>query len=72
VAINATVCNGHDTLLLARGVGPTDRVFFDVQPEALEATRRRPREASLAACPLRGSALPGISSGTRRAPLARS
>jgi ubiquinone/menaquinone biosynthesis C-methylase UbiE len=63
VAINATVCNGHDMLLLARGVGPTVRVFgFDVQPEALEAMRRRLREARVEACPLRGSALPGISS----------
>jgi tRNA A58 N-methylase Trm61 len=55
------VCNGHDTLLLARGVGPTGQAFgFDVQPEVLEAMRRGLREAKVEACPLRGSPLTGI------------
>lgn len=40
VAIDATAGNGHDTLFLAQLVGQTGRVYaFDVQTEALEATR---------------------------------
>jgi predicted methyltransferase len=40
--VDATVGNGHDTLLLAQLVGPSGRVFgFDVQAAALtEASRR--------------------------------
>ncbi len=39
-AIDATVGNGHDTLFLARCVGPSGRVEgFDIQPEAIAATR---------------------------------
>jgi predicted methyltransferase len=39
-AIDATAGNGHDTLFLAQCVGPNGRVFaFDVQPEAIAATR---------------------------------
>ncbi len=42
VAVDATVGNGHDTLALAREVGPNGRVYgFDVQQEAIQETRRR-------------------------------
>lgn len=42
LAADATAGNGHDTLFLARAVGETGRVFaFDIQPEALAATRAR-------------------------------
>lgn len=42
LAVDATVGNGHDTLFLARQVGPEGQVVgFDVQSEAIEATRRR-------------------------------
>jgi SAM-dependent methyltransferase len=38
--VDATCGNGHDTLLLARLVGPEGRVWaFDLQSEALAATR---------------------------------
>ena len=38
-AIDATMGNGHDTLFLARAVGPQGRVIaFDVQDAALAAT----------------------------------
>jgi len=41
-AVDATVGNGHDTLALARAVGAEGRVVgFDVQAEALAATRER-------------------------------
>ncbi|MEM1128732.1 MAG: class I SAM-dependent methyltransferase [Bacteroidota bacterium] len=40
--VDATAGNGHDTAYLARLVGPAGRVLaFDVQPEALAATRHR-------------------------------
>ena len=40
--IDATAGNGHDTLYLARLTGPGGQVFaFDVQPEAIAATRAR-------------------------------
>lgn len=39
-ALDATAGNGHDTLFLARLVGTHGRVFaFDIQPQAMEATR---------------------------------
>ncbi len=42
VAVDATVGNGHDTVVLAREVGSAGRVFgFDVQAEAIERTRSR-------------------------------
>ena len=42
VVVDATVGNGHDTEVLARLAGPAGRVIgFDVQAEAIEATRRR-------------------------------
>ena len=44
LAVDATVGNGHDTLFLARSVGPTGTVVgFDVQEEALAEARRRLR-----------------------------
>jgi len=40
--IDATVGNGVDTVFLAKLVGPKGTVYgFDIQPEALERTRRR-------------------------------
>lgn len=42
LVIDATVGNGHDTLLLAELVGPSGRVIgFDIQETALEAARER-------------------------------
>lgn len=42
VAIDATAGNGHDTLYLTELVGDTGHVFaFDVQQQALDATRER-------------------------------
>jgi 16S rRNA C1402 N4-methylase RsmH len=44
LAIDATAGNGHDTLFLVQEVGPGGRVIgFDVQPDALTATRERVR-----------------------------
>ncbi len=44
-AIDATVGNGHDTLFLLRTVAPEGRVMgFDIQMEALAATRKRVRD----------------------------
>lgn len=41
-AIDATVGNGHDTVFLARAVGPGGTVVgFDLQEPALQATRHR-------------------------------
>ena len=46
--IDATMGNGHDTLELARLVGPGGRVYgFDVQRAALENTEARLREAQV-------------------------
>lgn len=48
VAVDATCGNGYDTLFLARQVAASGRVYgFDVQEEALRATRRRLEEAGL-------------------------
>ena len=42
LAIDATAGNGHDTLFLAQEVGETGKVIaFDIQPAAIEATRKR-------------------------------
>src|SRR4051812_2315376 len=42
VVVDATAGNGYDTLFLAERVLPGGRVFtFDVQAEAIEATRAR-------------------------------
>ena len=49
VVIDATAGNGHDSLFLARLVGPQGTVFaFDVQPQAIEQTQRRLNEAGCA------------------------
>lgn len=48
VAVDATVGNGHDTVFLAEHVGASGHVYgFDVQAEALAATRRRLSEQEL-------------------------
>jgi predicted methyltransferase len=48
VAVDATAGHGHDTVALARLVGPTGRVFaFDVQPAALASTTARLKELRL-------------------------
>ena len=37
VAVDATMGNGHDTLMLCEAVGPEGRVYaFDVQAQALD------------------------------------
>src|SRR3954454_12453143 len=42
LVVDATAGNGHDTLFLAERVLPGGRVFaFDVQTEAIDATRVR-------------------------------
>lgn len=47
-AIDGTVGNGHDTCWLATCVGETGRVFgFDLQEQAVAATRRRLAEQGL-------------------------
>lgn len=48
-AVDATCGNGHDTLLLARLVGATGKVWaFDVQESALAATQERLAESGYA------------------------
>jgi predicted methyltransferase len=48
IAVDATVGNGHDTVVLARAVGTEGRVFgVDVQEAAIESTRERLREEGL-------------------------
>ncbi|GAW92309.1 tRNA (mnm(5)s(2)U34)-methyltransferase [Calderihabitans maritimus] len=43
-AVDATAGNGHDTLFLAKQVGPGGKVYaFDIQQEALDITARRLR-----------------------------
>ena len=47
-AVDATMGNGHDTVLLCGLVGPEGKVYaFDVQPEAVERTRNLLREQGL-------------------------
>lgn len=47
-AIDATAGNGHDTCLLAGLVGEAGHVFaFDVQPQALDASRERLQQGGL-------------------------
>ncbi len=42
IAIDATVGNGHDTQFLARQVGSHGHIYgFDIQQQALNATRKR-------------------------------
>ena len=46
--VDATAGNGHDTLFLARCVGPAGRVYaLDIQKEALEATATRLQAAGV-------------------------
>lgn len=46
--VDATLGNGHDTVLLAELVGETGRVIgFDIQPEAVACTEAALREAGL-------------------------
>jgi predicted methyltransferase len=48
LAIDATMGNGHDTAFLAEAVGDAGKVLgFDVQPQALENTRRRLQQKEL-------------------------
>jgi len=48
VVVDATAGNGHDTVALARLVGPSGRVFaFDIQLVALSHTAERLKDASL-------------------------
>ncbi len=45
--IDATAGNGHDTYFLAKLTGPAGKVYaFDIQHEAIEATRQRVEEFS--------------------------
>ena len=46
--VDATMGNGHDTLFLCGLVGEGGRVYaFDVQPQAVENTRQRLKEAGV-------------------------
>jgi predicted methyltransferase len=48
IAIDATVGNGHDTILLAELVGETGHVYgFDIQQDAIQQTSRLLDEKSL-------------------------
>lgn len=48
LVVDATAGNGHDTVFLAKLVGARGRVAaFDVQPDALAATRKRLEENGL-------------------------
>lgn len=48
VAVDATMGNGHDTLVLAQCVGENGKVYaFDVQEQALQKTRRRLQAAGV-------------------------
>lgn len=43
-----TMGNGHDTLFLAQTVGESGRVYaFDIQPQALESTKKRLEDAGV-------------------------
>ncbi len=44
-AVDATMGNGHDTLMLCEAVGPAGKVYaFDVQEQALAETEKRLKE----------------------------
>lgn len=48
IAVDATMGNGHDTQFLCELVGETGRVYaFDIQPQAVENTRARLKDAGL-------------------------
>lgn len=47
--IDATMGNGHDTLMLCEAVGPSGRVYaFDIQLQAVDETEKRLREHGMA------------------------
>ncbi len=47
--IDATMGNGHDTLMLCEAVGPCGRVYaFDIQLQAVDETEKRLREHGMA------------------------
>lgn len=47
--IDATMGNGHDTLMLCEAVGPGGRVYaFDIQLQAVDETEKRLREHGMA------------------------
>lgn len=47
-ALDATMGNGHDTLFLARSVGPAGKVIaFDIQARAIENTKLRLKDAGV-------------------------
>jgi tRNA G37 N-methylase Trm5 len=49
IAVDATMGNGNDTLFLARLVGDAGKVYgFDIQPMAIENTKKRLEEAGVA------------------------
>ena len=49
IIVDATAGNGLDTLFLCHLVGETGRVFaFDIQPQAIEATKQRLEEVGMA------------------------
>lgn len=49
IAVDATVGNGHDTLMLCGLVGEQGKVYgFDIQPQAVENTRARLEAAGMA------------------------
>lgn len=48
IAVDATIGNGHDTLFLAELVGENGKVYgFDVQEQALQATKDRLSQSGL-------------------------
>lgn len=58
--VDATLGNGHDTLMLCELVGETGRVIgFDIQPDAVERTRERLADAGC--CPAARSTPRGMS-----------
>lgn len=49
IAVDATAGNGHDTLFLANLVGERGHVYaFDIQQEAIDATKKRLEENNVA------------------------
>ena len=47
--VDATMGNGHDTLMLCEAVGPSGHVYaFDIQPRAVESARARLLEHGMA------------------------
>lgn len=64
LAVDLTAGNGHDTLFLARCVGPEGKVIaFDVQRQALAATADRLTQASVPFCVLPSGDEAGLEAG---------